>query len=703
MSSVLLVDDDPIVTLLAGEALARAGFRIECLHDLESARERLRGTPPAIVILDVMIERADGTTFCRELRHDPRWADVPVLMMTSLDDEATIARVYEAGATDFVAKPVSPTLLVHRVRYMLRSAELQRMERRVSRRRARAQRLVKVAHWELDTTSGRFRWSDEARTVFGLPALEGGYDALLDYVHPGDRERVRRALDQAEGGEIEYRLLHADGVRVVHQVSELVTDERAPLKLGAVVDVTELRDAERRVVELAYFDPLTGLGNRRLLQRYLGEAVEAAARDEGRIAVLAIDLDGFKQVNDTLGHPAGDALLREVAARLIERTHPRAEESTTPDLAGQLARDALVARTGGDEFVIVLRSAASLPMVEQFAEDVGRALSTPLQLLGSDVIVGSSVGIAQYPSDARDAGLLLERADAALYDAKTSGRGIARPFTPVLLEKARKRLELENALRRALAGDGSLHLEFQPKVRIPEHRMVGVEALVRLSQEGRPVSPAEFIPLAEEAGLIHSLGCWVLRAACAQAQSWNLALETPISVAVNASTRELQRPDYARTVSRALEEAGLSPSLLEIEVTESGAMADDEASIATITALKAIGVRIALDDFGTGYSSLSRLLKLPIDTLKLDRSFVRELVGHARSRSITSAVLALAASLGIAVVVEGVETPEQLAIVTALGPLDIQGFLFARPMRAEHLLAWKTNLEARRRRLSIAA
>lgn len=712
--TVLLVDDDPVIRLLTTEALGAAGFHVDAVATGAEAIAQIAASDPAIVVLDVRLEKEDGCDVCRTLRASPRTVDTPVLMMTALDDDETIDRVYQAGATDFVAKPVSPALLVHRVRYLLRSSDIHRAARTASRTLSRAHRLAKVASWELDLDTMRFRWSELTAQIHNIAPekREGSAQLLLDVVQPDDRDIVARAFDE-DAAEIEFRLMLKDGTHVCRQVTERVVDERTgrPQLVGAFVEVTELRDAEQRVLELAFFDPLTALANRRLLLRYLGTAVENAVESRERVAVLTVDLDGFKRVNDTLGHPAGDALLRAVSRRIVACVGSSSESEQSPSrLNRHLECDVLTARTGGDEFVVVLRKAGDAVQLAALAERIGHELAKPYDIFDTEVAISSSIGLARFPEDAREPGLLLERADAALYRAKEGGRNTYRLFTADLLEKARRKLTIENGIRRALTPDGAsdtrFFLEYQPKVRSPEGQVAGAEALLRLRLDGKVVSPLDFIPIAEESGLIVPIGEWVLREACTQARAWMSVWSDPFIVAVNVSARQLASPTFARTVVRVLAETGLPAELLELEVTESCVIADGAAGVEMVTQLKSLGVKIALDDFGTGYSSLSYLMKLPIDTLKIDRAFVRDLVKNPRSQSLTGAIVNLASSLDIKVVVEGVETREQLAILVPLGSLDIQGWYFAKPMAPADLEAWRAAFDASRQRphrLSVAA
>jgi diguanylate cyclase (GGDEF)-like protein len=565
----------------------------------------------------------------------------------------------------------------------------------------RACRLMRLAQWELDLSSERFRWSSEAREIYGMPTEETTVtDALLSRVLAEDRDSVARSLRGAHA--IEYRLRCPDGTeRVVHQEAELVVGGRDGRRVlvGTAQDVTALRNAERHVHHLAYFDSLTRLPNRAYLRRFLENALAAARRYNGRAAVLAIDLDGFKRVNDTLGHAGGDDLLREVAMRITGSV--RACDSVVAS-GGSVA-----ARLGGDEFVVVLTHLRKAEDAGVVAKRIVQALAVGVKVGGMEVFVSSSIGIATFPDNAEDVDTLLSRADAAMYQAKERGRNRFHFYTASMQVRARERMDLENTLRSALAhgrivgsrssfsdAQSEFHLVYQPKIEVPGGNVTGAEALLRWESPTRgSVAPSDFIPLAEHTGLIVPLGTWVLEMACVQAKRWAEEGPRPLRVAVNVSSRQLRERNFASLVAATLAKTGLDPRLLELEITEGVMMEDTKASHLILTELRELGVRVALDDFGTGYSSLSYLTQLPIDALKVDRSFVQHCAGPGRAGTITSAIIRLAKSLGIDVVIEGVESEEQLDAVNNEGPVEVQGFLFAKPMIAATLEAWLVTRE----------
>ena len=493
-------------------------------------------------------------------------------------------------------------------------------------------------------------------------------------VHPKDIERAREAFDNLTAGTspvpIELRYRHADGSWIWLEVLGNNLLEH-PGVAGIVLtsrDITERKHAEERAQYLANYDVLTGLPNRTLMHDRLTQAVAQARHTRERIAVVHVDVDRFKMINESLGHYAGDEILKAAAERL-----KRCKRETDT-----------LARVGGDEFTILLRDAGRLGAVTGCASKVLSEIAEPFPGTSQDVFVSASIGISMFPEDAKSADELTKHADAAVHSAKTLGRNNYQFFTQALNAEVQERMVLETGLRLALKRN-EMYLVYQPKIELPSRQVVGAEALLRWRHPKLGlIPPSRFIPVAEESGMVGEIGEWVLRTACQQIRQWQTQGLTP-QIAVNVSARQFQQYDVAELVSAVVGESQISPESLELELTESAVMQDAEASIVTVEKLKKLGVGVAIDDFGTGYSSLSYLKRLPVDVLKVDQSFVRDISNDQNDAAIVRAVISLARSLGMEVTAEGVETEAQLAFLNAYGCRHAQGYLFGKPMPADEL------------------
>jgi diguanylate cyclase (GGDEF)-like protein/PAS domain S-box-containing protein len=450
-------------------------------------------------------------------------------------------------------------------------------------------------------------------------------------------------------------------------------DGRLTNYVGVFADISQIKQSEAKLERLAHYDPLTDLPNRLLFNARLEHAIRHAERNGTLLALLFIDLDRFKTVNDGLGHPAGDRMLREVAQRLSHCV--RAEDT--------------VARLGGDEFVIVLEGLDTTTPATVLADKLLVTLTRPFGLEGQEVFIGASIGISTYPADGTDTTTLLKNADAAMYRSKEDGRNTYRFYDAEMTRSARERLVLETNLRQAIAQQEFV-LHYQPQVDVASGEMVGVEALVRWDHPvSGLISPIRFIPLAEENGLILPLGEWVLFTACAQARAWHeTAGMPPLTMAVNLSPRQFRQEKLAEHVRAVLDATGLPPARLELEITESALMDNADQAVATLRALKDLGIQISMDDFGTGYSSLAQLKRFPIDKLKIDQSFMRGIPHDQSDMEIVATIIAMARNLHLKVLAEGVETEAQLAFLQIHGCDTYQGYHRSRPLPARALEAW---------------
>ena len=438
--------------------------------------------------------------------------------------------------------------------------------------------------------------------------------------------------------------------------------------VASIADITPLRRAEEKLNHLAYHDPLTGLPNRMLFYDRLDRCLELAERAKSQGAVMFIDLDGFKSINDTLGHSSGDLLLQTVAMRL---------QST-------IRSSDTVARMGGDEFVVVIADLSRAEVATSIAKKLLEAVTAPADLAGERVGVTASIGIAIFPNDGLDRQALMRAADTAMYSAKSQGRNRALFYTPALAAQAVERMNLEQGLRQAIESESFL-LHYQPQFRLEDDALVGVEALIRWPHPSQGlISPARFIPIAEETGLIEPLGSWVLRTACREVGEWLAAGGAPLRLSVNVSARQIQYGAFLKTLQEILQETALPPHLLEIEITESTLQSLEDSRI-LLTTIRDMGIGVAIDDFGTGYSSLSVLKHLPIDQLKIDRSFIRDIPQDNQDVGIVEAIIAMGRKLNLHLIAEGVENQEQLEFLRSRHCDEVQGFLLGHPVPWEDL------------------
>jgi diguanylate cyclase (GGDEF)-like protein/PAS domain S-box-containing protein len=513
--------------------------------------------------------------------------------------------------------------------------------------------------------------------------------AYADLILPEDlpmlREVVKRAIATGERYSVEYRIRHADGQPrwVWERGAPIFSGPDAAVAFeGFIEDITERKRAERalaaaeqryqqRIEQQANLDALTGLANRTLLNDRLRQALAVAERDGTSVAVAFVDLDQFKFINDGFGHALGDGLLQVMAERL----------------KGCISESDTVARQGGDEFVLLLRDHASPENLTGVLQRVQAAIGEPWRAGRREFHVTCSIGVAVYPQDGRTADVLLRNADSAMYKAKESGRNDFQFFTSEHNRLVVERLSIEHKLRGALARKQFL-LHYQPRIDMRTGGIVGVEALLRWRvPQGGLISPARFISVAEDTGLIVPIGKWVLATACQQNRVWQEQGLRPIVMSVNVSPRQFLRDDIVRTVADALERSGLAPHYLQLELTESLAMHDAEKFVGTLRDLKSLGVQLAVDDFGTGYSSLSYLKRFPVDHLKVDRSFVKDLAEDTGDATIVQTIITLGHKLGLKVVAEGVENEQQFDFLRSNGCDEMQGFHFCRPVTAEDLTA----------------
>lgn len=577
VSHIIIIDDDSMIRLVVAKALQAVGYKTSEAAGGEEGLRLFNEMGADALLLDVVMPNGmDGFDTCTTFRNLPNGRQIPVLMMTGLDDLTSINRAFEVGATDFITKPINIPLLEHRISHMLRASQ---------------------------TT---------------------------------------------------HRLL----------------------------------ESERRLHRMAYFDSLTDLPNRQFFKENLQHMVALAQRHKLKLAVLFLDLDGFKRINDTLGHHLGDLVLQSTGERL--RKSIRASDVLIGP--GIIQEGLSIARLGGDEFTVLLSPIERDEDAAIVAERIRENLAQPLTLGDHDLYTSTSIGIAIYPDDGETAEELLKNSDLAMYHSKRAGGNMYQYFSAKMSETALRRLNLENHLRKAIERN-ELELHYQPQLDVLTGKFCGLEALIRWNcHELGQLSPAEFIPLAEETGLIVSIGEWVLRKACQEAKYW-LDQSIPLTrMAVNVSAIQFLHPGFASLVAKILAETGLNAEALELELTESALINDEDSVLGVLQALKKVGVQLAIDDFGTGYSSLSRLKNFPIDRLKIDQSFIQNIEQDSENAAIVTAVIAMAEGMDMKVIAEGIETDRQLAFLKNRRCNEVQGYFLSKPLPSaqveEFLTKW---------------
>jgi diguanylate cyclase (GGDEF)-like protein/PAS domain S-box-containing protein len=690
-ATILIVDDEIHNRRLLEALLRPEGYLTLSANSGEDALAAIARNAPDLVLLDVMMPGMDGYQLAGILKADPVTAKIPIIIITAHTDRSARLACLNAGAEEFLSKPIDRIELSIRVRNLLRLKAFNDylenhnliLEQQVNARTADLQRfrtamdatadaitLVNRATMrfiEVNATACKMLgYSREELFALGPVQVMGSTPEQLAAVYDG--LIVGRTSDQLTEGEIRRKDGSPLQVEVCRQAQRSGADW---IIVGVVRDISERVQAEQRLHHAAHYDALTGLPNRRLFYDILKKSLGEAATGGWKIAVLFIDLDHFKQVNDAFGSALGDELLRQVGNRL-------ARSVRSGDTVGRL---------GGDAFSLIHSMADGEHAAAEIANTLRAALRAPFELEGHRVPITASIGISIYPDDAVDHETLIKYADSGMHQANAAGGDAVRFFTAQMNTEVRARLDLEKALHKAVA-ENEFVLYYQPKVQISSGRIVGVEALLRWQ---RPklglVAPNAFIPVLEATGLIVPVGRWVIATACRQIGQWCRSAIGPLQVSVNVSGRQFIEGDLTADVNSALNDNAIAPDLLELELTESSLMANTGRTIDTLRNLKTQGVQISIDDFGTGYSSLAYLRRFPIDKLKIDIAFVRDITRDADAAAIALAIIHMAHSLKLNVIAEGVETNAQLSYLRQNGCDQIQGFYFSPPLPLQEMEA----------------
>ncbi|NVK32710.1 MAG: EAL domain-containing protein [Gammaproteobacteria bacterium] len=677
--TALVVDDDRTMRALMQKSLNSSGIDVLLAENGEEAFDLIRSHPIDIVMLDVELPDTNGFTLCRKIRQYPATEAVPIIMVTAREDSQAIDAAYQAGATDYFAKPINWAILGKRVMLVLGSS---RVSADLRRSQSHNQAILNAVPDTLITLSSKeqiieYRPAPEDRL---MPDAEYvGRRSLTQLLPPRLLEKVRSALSEARasGRSVQREFDFSSPSRRVHYELRLAAIESGDY-VALLRNITERRQGEEKMRQLAYFDSLTKLPNRQYFHSHFAELLREATLHHQRVACMFVDLDNFKRINDTLGHDAGDTLLKEVANRLTGavRTTPRDIDRGSD----------MLSRLGGDEFTILLNDVGDQGNAHVVANRILDLLRKPIDLGEQCVVVTPSIGISFYPEHGESIDELIKAADSAMYKSKELGRNNFQVFDPQMNSDSKQRLLVENRLRDCLDKNSeSLFLVYQPQFNPNNRQVVAAEALIRWIDDVLGfVSPADFIPIAEETGLILPLGDFVLRQAIAQISKWQ-ALDFDIPVSVNVSAVQFEQPDIVDRIRNLLFEYRVKPELLTLELTERVIMTDVTKTVEKLMHLKQLGVSISVDDFGTGYSSLAYLKRFPLDELKIDRTFIANIDSDEDDLSIVDAIMAIAKRLKLTIVAEGVESESQLKILQSRDCDLIQGYLLSRPIPSAEL------------------
>ncbi len=678
---VVVADDDAATRYVITKALAHEGFTVIEASDGQEAIDAFKQSCPDVILMDVEMPGTDGYQACSVIRRSEGGADLPVVMVTGHDDSESINRAYEVGATDFISKPINWSLISHRLRYILRGARnfqalgISEVENRA---------LIAAIPDSIFIVNGNGTILNHISGVSSLGNHDGAELSAknITSVLPHSlRNEVGQCMDSVlstrENKEIEFQVEKLGDEsrwyesRFVHHGDKKV--------LVIIRDISDRKHAEKKIHRLAYYDALTGLPNRPLFKDQVQTELESATPGSDTFAIFNINLTRFKRINDTLGASTGDAVLLKMATRLSKYVDNLRQDQTS----GTGAPDSCLACFGGNEFALLLSGLSDPSDCTLIAEQLGKLIAKPVMLKKHEFVVTASIGVATYPEHGASVEALLKNAESATDAAKHLGGNTQKLYRSSMNSGVTECLNLENELRRAIEND-ELSMAYQPKycANTLEHR--GAEALVRwFHPERGEIPPTVFIPIAEESGLITDLGRWVANRVCEQISSWEYFGISSGPVAINVSGQEFGLGNPVITLTEAVKKADISASAIEIEITETVLISDIRSVMSALYALREEGFSLAVDDFGTGYSSLRYLQRFPVDVLKIDRSFVHDVERNTDSRAICTAILALARSLGLKVVGEGVESPWQLDFLRRQKCDTVQGFLLSKPLSAD--------------------
>ena len=672
---LLIVDDDELTLDTLQNALQQFGYKVDSANDGEEALVLLSSSNYNLVITDLQMPGMDGYDLCKAIRKKYAAKTLPILVLTSTADDVHIHDAYKTGISNFIVKPVNYLNLAYTILFTIQNTRNARDLWRNQQLLDVAENVAEVSNWSWEIDTQKIQFSSHLQCYFDPPLDD--INTLEEFISTmnldGMRSAIKSCLSNKKETSWEQEITHSKyekSLYILHRFCIIHNENNNSVLIGTVQNISSIRQAEERITNLAFYDTLTKLNSRSSFNKKLQELIVSCKRKTEKFALLYLDLDNFKNINDSYGHDVGDQLLKEVANRL--RT---------------LLREAdFASRLGGDEFCLIINDVTDNLSAANVAQRCLEVLSQPIALAEREISPHASIGIAIYPHDGKDANFLIKAADTAMYEAKNKGKNQYAFYESAMTDAAHLRLIIENDLRTALS-DEQFELYYQPKISLSSGNVKSVEALIRWNHPEKGLCPPDsFIPEAERMGLIAELGEWVVKTACKQIKLWRSQGLKDMPVAVNISPTHFEQANFAEDMATLVNDLDISPSLIEIEITESTSR-DQNVFTNTCKQLRALGFRTAIDDFGTGYSSLSVLKDAPVDVLKIDREFIRHIPNDSQSSILIGTILGMSKALGLEVVAEGIETEEQLTVLIAMGCHMAQGYYFSKPVPAEKIPA----------------
>ena len=676
--SVLVVDDDSITRRMINKILSKSGYDIIETASGAEALNYLSDMTPDLILLDVMMPEMNGYQVCSEIRKQLDDDSLPIIMLTGLDDIESIEKSFEVGGSDFITKPISWPLLSQRIKYALRSKEIYQQFIEKERQLLYAQNIAKLGYWEVEGKSGVVTLSTEAAAILGVVNTVSALDELFVRLETDERTQLVQQIQHSMNSHEAYVATHkvsTDGgdERIVSHHGQMVEKSPGIYSLAVTIqDISERVRNEELIRYKTFHDDLTELPNRLYFHDQFMHNIKGAMKREKLLSIMFVGLDRFKKINDSLGPLAGDQVLRTLALRLSAYDYP----------------GYFVSRYDGDVFAIQIPDVSTIEDIEMHAEKLHSLLAEPIMIMGTELYMSASIGISVFPLDGEKIDKLLKYADMAMHAASADGGNQYQFSTRGEDEQALKHLQLEREIRKAIK-EFQFEVYYQPQIDARTKAVVGAEALLRwIHPEQGFISPDEFIPVAEEVGLINPIGMYVLESVCESLAVWNESGLGQFRVGINLSAAQFRDEDLVAFVRTLITVMDLKPEQLELEITERIAVSNFEKSVAVLNQLKEIGVKTSMDDFGTGYSSLSYIQDLPIDTLKIDRAFVKDINDAGENGEIAKAVINMCNSMGIHTIAEGVETDSQYQYLKFNGVDEIQGWYFAKAMPVKEFEAF---------------